>query len=191
LYRIKGLRNLDLLIRFNYNQILAEVDVKKGEQLSKAILIATLAHEGQFDKGGNPYILHPLTVLHKLRSSNEDEQVAAVLHDVIEDCSGKAINLPNGTKEISYQMLVEEGISDRAIQILRLLTKVPGQTALEYQVGVLSDVGAMRVKREDLRTNSDLRRLKNRNITEKDIARVAKYMQFFAAIETELEKYDH
>lgn len=165
--------------------------MKKGEQLSKAILIATLAHEGQFDKGGNPYILHPLTVLHKLRSSNEDEQVAAVLHDVIEDCSGKAINLPNGTKEISYQMLVEEGISDRAIQILRLLTKVPGQTALEYQVGVLSDVGAMRVKREDLRTNSDLRRLKNRNITEKDIARVAKYMQFFAAIETELEKYDH
>lgn len=26
--------------------------MKKGEQLSKAILIATLAHEGQFDKGG-------------------------------------------------------------------------------------------------------------------------------------------
>ena len=53
--------------------------MKKGEMLSKAILIATLAHEGQFDKGGNPYILHPLTVLHKLKSKDEDEQAAAVL----------------------------------------------------------------------------------------------------------------
>ena len=63
----------------------------KSELLSKAILIATLAHAGQFDKGGNPYILPPLTILHKLKNPTEDEQIAAVLHDVIEDCSGKVI----------------------------------------------------------------------------------------------------
>lgn len=161
--------------------------MKKGEMLSKAILIATLAHEGQFDKGGNPYILHPLTVLHKLKSDSEDYQVAAVLHDVIEDNSGKIIRLPSGDKSISYKMLSEEGISDRAIKVIKLLTKVPGQTYEEYKEGVLSDVGSMLVKREDLRTNSDLRRLKNRTITEKDISRVAKYMSFFADIENELD----
>ena len=160
--------------------------MKKGEMLSKAILIATLAHEGQFDKGGNPYILHPLTVLHKLRSTNEDEQVAAVLHDVIEDCTGKKIDLPSGEKIISFQMLREEGISENAIEIVRLLTKMPGQTAEEYKAGVMSNVSAMLVKREDLRTNSDLRRLKG--VTEKDLARNAKYQMFYFEIEQKLKE---
>ena len=63
---------------------------------------------------------------------------------------------------------------------------MPGQTYEEYQAAVLGDVGAMLVKREDLRTNSDLRRLKTRAITEKDVARVAKYMTFYALIEAKL-----
>jgi hypothetical protein len=158
--------------------------MKKGEMLSKAILIATLAHEGQFDKGGNPYILHPLTVLHKLKSKDEDEQAAAVLHDVIEDKTGKTIKMPEGDMVISYQMLREAGISERTIEIVRLLTKVPGQTEDEYQAGVLTDVSAMKVKREDLRTNSDLRRLKG--VTEKDLARMAKYQMFYFEIEQKL-----
>ena len=67
------------------------MNVKKGEMLSKAILIATLAHEGQYDKGGKPYVLHALTVLHKVGADDEEVQCAAVLHDVIEDCTGKTI----------------------------------------------------------------------------------------------------
>jgi (p)ppGpp synthase/HD superfamily hydrolase len=31
--------------------------------LEKAIKIAVEAHTGQLDKGGNPYILHPLRVM--------------------------------------------------------------------------------------------------------------------------------
>ena len=45
--------------------------MKKGEMLSKAILIATNAHHGQFDRGGNPYILHPLKILHYLKTDDE------------------------------------------------------------------------------------------------------------------------
>lgn len=45
--------------------------MKKGELLSKAIHLATNAHHGQFDKGGNPYILHPLTVLDLLNTNDE------------------------------------------------------------------------------------------------------------------------
>jgi (p)ppGpp synthase/HD superfamily hydrolase len=32
----------------------------KGEMLSKMLVIAVNAHQGQYDKAGAPYILHPL-----------------------------------------------------------------------------------------------------------------------------------
>lgn len=163
--------------------------MKKGEMLSKAILIATLAHEGQFDKAGKPYILHALTVLHKV-GEDEETQCAAVMHDVIEDCSGKVIHLNGKPVVISFAMLKEAGMSEAVIDAVRRLTKMPGQTYEEYQAEVLGSLISMRVKKEDLRTNSDLRRLKSRTITEKDIARVAKYMQFYAIIETKLAEVD-
>jgi (p)ppGpp synthase/HD superfamily hydrolase len=161
--------------------------MKRGEMLSKAILIATLAHEGQFDKGGKPYILHPLTVLHKVGSDDEETQAVAVLHDVIEDCTGKTIYISGVPKVISFAMLIEEGMSEAVVDAVRRLTKMPGQTYEEYQAEVLGSVRAMAVKKEDLRTNSDLRRLKSRTITEKDTARVAKYMAFYALIESNLQ----
>ena len=160
--------------------------MKPGEMLNKALMIMILAHEGQYDKGGKPYSLHPLTVLYKLNTNDEELQCAAVLHDVIEDCSGKRIHFAGEDQEISFAMLADAGMSTRVVDIVRRLTKMPGQTYEEYQAAVLSDIGAMLVKREDLRTNSDLRRLKSRTITEKDVARVAKYMTFYALIESKL-----
>lgn len=49
----------------------------------KALQIATGAHEGQRDKGGHPYIGHPLAVAGKL--AKPEEKVTALLHDVVED----------------------------------------------------------------------------------------------------------
>jgi (p)ppGpp synthase/HD superfamily hydrolase len=149
--------------------------------LSKAILIATQAHAGDFDRGGNPYILHPLTVMHKLKTDDEELMSIAVLHDVVEDCTGKAIIIDGRQVSISYQMLEKEGMSTRVIDGVKALTKVPGQTYEEYQAAVLANQDAIAVKKEDLRTNSDLRRLKG--VTEKDIARAAKYMLFYAMLE--------
>ena len=51
--------------------------------LERSIAIAVAAHEGQKDKGGSPYILHPLRVMMSLRT--EEEMIVGVLHDVIED----------------------------------------------------------------------------------------------------------
>jgi (p)ppGpp synthase/HD superfamily hydrolase len=45
----------------------------KGQMLSKMITLATERHAGQFDKGGRPYILHTLTVMHRLRTDDEEE----------------------------------------------------------------------------------------------------------------------
>ena len=61
--------------------------MKKGELLGKVLVLATNAHAGQFDRGGKPYILHPLKVMHYLKTDDEELQCIALLHDVIEDTS--------------------------------------------------------------------------------------------------------
>ncbi len=146
--------------------------MKKGEMLSKAILIATNAHHGQFDRGGNPYILHPLKVLHYLNSNDEELMCIAVLHDVIED------------SDVTYKDLVDAGMSVRVIAGVKALTKVPGQTYEEYKQEVFDNIDAMQVKQKDLRHNTDIRRLKG--VTEKDIARMVKYQTFYVEIEAKL-----
>ena len=146
--------------------------MKKGEILAKMLVIATNAHAGQFDKGGNPYILHPLKVMHYTKSLDEEIQCIALGHDVIEDTS------------VTYRDLRDAGISERVIAGIRALTKQPGQTYEEYKEGVFANPDAMIVKAADLRHNSDIRRLKG--VTEKDIARIAKYMQFYSEIQARL-----
>jgi (p)ppGpp synthase/HD superfamily hydrolase len=57
--------------------------------VEKAIKFAVDAHAGVLDKGGQPYILHPLRVLIMAQQLGLDEvaQAIAVLHDVVEDTS--------------------------------------------------------------------------------------------------------
>jgi hypothetical protein len=52
--------------------------------LTRAIVLAAQAHDGQVDKQGQPYILHPLRVADQFRSTRT-AVVVAVLHDVVED----------------------------------------------------------------------------------------------------------
>ena len=51
--------------------------------LEKAILIATIAHKGQIDKGGAPYIMHLIRVMNA--GNTENEKICGILHDLIED----------------------------------------------------------------------------------------------------------
>ena len=57
-------------------------------KFTKAITLAAEAHEGQERKGtGIPYITHPVAVaaLVARYGGDEDQQIAALLHDVLED----------------------------------------------------------------------------------------------------------
>lgn len=148
--------------------------MKKGEMLSKMLVIATNAHAGQFDKGGNAYILHPLKVMHYLKTDDEELQSIAVGHDLFEDTS------------VTVTELREIGITERVIDGMLALTKMPGQSYDEYKQGVFKNKDAMLVKRADLRHNTDIRRLKG--VSEKDIARMAKYHQFYLEIEQKLQE---
>jgi (p)ppGpp synthase/HD superfamily hydrolase len=143
--------------------------MKKGEMLGNMLVLVTNAHAGQFDRGGAPYILHPLKVMHYLKSDDEELMVMALGHDVIEDT------------DVTYADLRAAGISERAIRGIAALTKLPGQTLAEYKEGVFANPDARRVKMADLRHNTDIRRLKG--VTEKDIARMAKYHEFFMELQ--------
>ena len=49
---------------------------------------------------------------------------------------------------------------------------------------MFANTDAMKVKMSDLRHNTDIRRLKG--VTEKDIARIAKYQMFYTEIKAKL-----
>jgi len=146
----------------------------RGEMLNKMLVIATNAHAGQYDRGGAPYILHPLTVMNYLKTDDEELQCIAVGHDVIEDTN------------VTYQDLKEAGISARVRAGIQALTKVPGETYEEYKEKVFANHDAMKVKRCDLRHNTDVRRLKG--VTSKDLDRMAKYHRFYLEIEQRLSE---
>jgi (p)ppGpp synthase/HD superfamily hydrolase len=148
--------------------------MQKGKMLSTMLKIATNAHHGQFDRGGQPYILHVLKVMHYLKTDDEELQCIALGHDLIEDAG------------ITYQELRDAGISDRVLEGIDALTKRSGQTLEDYKAGVFDNVDAMRVKLCDLRHNSDIRRLKG--ISEKDFDRMKKYHQFFLEIKERLNE---
>ena len=50
-----------------------------------AIEFATRAHDGQVDKQGSPYILHPLRVGARLHEFGDTYVITGLLHDVVED----------------------------------------------------------------------------------------------------------
>ena len=129
--------------------------------LNKAIMIATRAHAGQVDKGGAPYILHPLRVM--LTRGNELERICAVLHDTIED------------SDITFDILRKEGFSEEVIAVLDCLTKREGEKYEEFIERILINKTACHVKLADLCDNMDLSRIENP--TEKDEARISKYKE--------------
>jgi (p)ppGpp synthase/HD superfamily hydrolase len=148
--------------------------MKRGEMLAKMLLIATNAHAGQFDKGGSPYILHPLKVMHYLKTEDEELQCIALGHDVIEDT------------DVTYKDLREAGISERVINGIDALTKRLGETYEDYKARVYANRDAMKVKLCDLRHNTDIRRLKG--VREKDLERMAKYQRFYLEIQAKLQE---
>lgn len=140
-----------------------------GEMLCKMIRLATERHAGQFDKGGRPYILHPLTVMHRLRTDDEELQCIAVGHDLIEDTN------------VTSEELFSLGFSKRVVDGIEALTKCSGETDAQYRGYVKANPDAIRVKMEDLRHNSDIRRLKG--VSSKDIARMVRYHEFYLELQ--------
>jgi (p)ppGpp synthase/HD superfamily hydrolase len=132
---------------------------EKMTLLEKAIEIALRAHAGQKGKDGSPYILHPLRVM--TRVGTDEERIAAVLHDVVED------------SDVTLDDLRQAGFSEKVLTTVKLLTHEEGVSYEDYVNRLKSDPMARRIKLADLEDNSDIRRLSG--IEEKDLERLRKY----------------
>ena len=127
--------------------------------LERAIKLAKKYHEGQFDKGGYPYIEHPLRVMNGVESI--DEKILAVLHDVLEDCN------------VSRDELINEGIPECLVEKLEILCKGKNEKYFYYIDRIKVDQLTINVKLSDLEDNMNLKRLKE--VTDKDMKRLEKY----------------
>lgn len=104
------------------------------------------AHEDQTDKGGKPYWMHPVSVMQRIANPTEDEQLAALLHDVVEDTPYSLANLR------------EMGYSANTVKMVDLLTRKPGGgTYIEWikSLATSGNKGAIKIKIADNEDNSD------------------------------------
>ncbi|MDD9268112.1 GTP pyrophosphokinase [Paenibacillus sp. GCM10023248] len=134
--------------------------------LTKAILLAAKAHDGQTDKGGNPYILHPIRLASKAVTT--EESIVAVLHDVVEDSDMTLFDLKN------------EGFSLNVIEALDCLTRRADETYESFILRIKRNPLATKVKLLDLKDNCDTSRMPE--MTDRDKARIDKYKKAIAEL---------
>lgn len=128
-------------------------------QLQHAISLARAAHAGQVDKGGAPYIEHPLRVMRAL--PDVPHQIVGVLHDTVEDT------------ELSLERLRQEGFQESIVQAVDALTKRDGEDYEAYLLRLMKNTLAVRVKIADMQDNMDLSRIPEP--TDRDHKRLRKY----------------
>jgi len=113
--------------------------------LGQSIEIMRKAHEGQIDKSGRPYYLHPLRVAMRLANCTAAERHAALLHDVVEDTS------------VTLEHLREMGYSEEVLELVELLTRrnADGESHNRYIERIVQsrNVYALRVKLADVYDN--------------------------------------
>ena len=131
-----------------------------SELINKAIDIAYSAHQGQRDKSGRPYFLHPVIVASQM--SNEYETCTALLHDVIEDTN------------ITLEEL-EKIFPSEITQAISILTHKDGVDYLDYIREIKRNPIARKVKLADLNHNMDITRLDNPEQLEGFNKRMKKY----------------
>ncbi|WP_238396940.1 GTP pyrophosphokinase [Pseudomonas putida] len=120
---------------------------------------ALKAYRGKVDKGGKPYILHPLRLMARL--DDPISQLVALLHDVIED------------SPITGDELREAGFPESVVSTVEVLTRRQGETYEAFIDRIRTNPLARKVKLLDIEDNLNLLRLSA--VTDKDLKRVAKY----------------
>ncbi len=134
--------------------------------LEKALVIATKAHEGQKDKAGSPYILHPIRVSN--RCLTDEEKIVALLHDVIEDTN------------VSASDLLASGFPRNIVEAVLSVTRNEGESYEDFVIRSKQNPIGRQVKIHDLEDNMDITRL--RQLTEKDLKRLNKYLTAYRVL---------
>lgn len=130
-----------------------------AELVGKAVRIASQAHDGQTDKAGEAYILHPLRMMSRCRTPAQ--RIVALLHDVVED------------SPVTLEDLAGEGFPPEIIAGVDGMTRRQGESYEEFISRAAQSPLSASVKRLDLEDNLDTLRLPI--LTEQDLARLQKY----------------
>lgn len=110
----------------------------ESKRYQKALNFATEKHDGQFRKGGLPYITHPIAVCEivKEKGFDEDYQLVALFHDLLEDTDAtdeEILNLSN----------------EEVLKSVKLLTKQDGYVMKDYIAKIIENPMAYVVKGAD------------------------------------------
>jgi (p)ppGpp synthase/HD superfamily hydrolase len=135
--------------------------------LTTAIKIACDVHADQRDKAGEPYILHPLRLMQRLK--DKSTMIVAVLHDVIED------------SRHDLDFLQTQGFGKSILEAVDAITKRKNEPYKDFIERLSANDMAVKVKIEDLKDNLDLTRLKN--IDGRDLERIDKYHKALVFLE--------
>ena len=127
--------------------------------LERAIAIAAAAHAGQIDKAGAPYVLHPLRMM--LRLEDRAAQIAAVLHDVVEDTPWTIADLER------------EGFAPDVLRAVDALSRRPEEDYEAFVRRAGADPIGWHVKMVDLEDNMNVARIASP--TDRDHERLARY----------------
>jgi (p)ppGpp synthase/HD superfamily hydrolase len=121
------------------------IDTPDHPDLGTTIDLMRRAHEGQIDKCGRPYYLHPLRVAMRLAHCSTAERHAALLHDVVEDTA------------VTMSDLRQLGYDEEVLELVDLLTrrKPDGESHNAYLERIVQsgNVKALRVKLADVYDN--------------------------------------
>jgi (p)ppGpp synthase/HD superfamily hydrolase len=107
----------------------------------QAINMAIYAHRGQYDKGNIPYVNHPIFIA--LGMSTEEEQIVALLHDVVEDSNKYTID--------DIRNIFGDTIADAVDCITK--RKDSDENYVEYLKRVRTNPIALKVKMADINHN--------------------------------------
>lgn len=109
-----------------------------NEKLEEAYKYAEKKHKGQYRKGGEPYITHPVAVAEILKEKGFDiyYQITALFHDLLEDTDASEEDIERiGGKDV--------------LEAVKLLTKSDGYVMSEYIDNIKSNPIAFAVKSAD------------------------------------------
>ncbi len=118
----------------------------------KAMNLAYNAHHGQFDKGGVPYIFHPIHLAEGM--DDEISTCVALLHDTVEDTD---VTLEELAKLFPREI----------VEAVDLLTHREGVEYFDYVRSIKANPVAVKVKLADLAHNGDPKRICNQGNQEK------------------------
>ena len=139
-----------------------------GTTLAPAFERAVVAHEGQTDKAGEPYIGHVLRVMARVSRYGATTMTVAALHDAVEDGHATLASIHN-----DFGGMVGDAVD--------AITRREGEAYGAYIQRVATNQLATRVKFADLADNSDPLRLQSLPWPEHERL-TKKYRQAFMAL---------